>query len=678
MGKRKQFTLYLRKYQTTIILLLAIIVFVLSVLRYLQITDMRDYNSDFLYLPTLFRDLTQWGGGLFEWRLTPAPYFFPDMLLYFLLDTFISNWHVAFLLALIGQLILFTFGWVFLGRYFFKEKDQQLTYASLVFVFVALMLTVPAAVDIIRPQHQISVHFGVMLLLPYIFMLVLRLINGRIALQKMRFVWIWFIVLLILLGISDSIAYVQLVLPLFLAIGFLGLIKKTDWWMVGAMGLSLTIVIALTQLLRLWLIQYRPFPPRIWEIDVVGNAIAVFGQVVIQDWQNNNRLVWVVLLVALVTYTLIILMATHFAVIRRELHFAISFLSLFSLVSILFTFTAVLGSGLFEHRAHFRYFYPLTILPVYTLLLIGYYAVRRVQAVRFIPLLIALVLLGQQGNTIKNIGKLSQYQDHYPLLVACVDDEASKRGLQAGASTYWDAKYISMLSKSDIMMVQATPDFSPFIWINNPEWYGRFPPQFVLFDPEDSYPIDVTRLINLYGYPQEIVDCDTRELWVYNRPEDARFQHVLTDNPIAANWCSTEKRDIPAYVWQVPKSAAIPINTALLAEAEEAEVASGYLPYQPAGEYELNVSYEYDGELAGRQSVAYLRVGIWNIDDEPGDITWSQYPLWANDVIAPVTFAVNGKQYVFVKLYFEGNGSLLVNQFQIEKMTRLGKLHGCD
>ena len=36
------------------------------------------FNSDALYLPTLFSDIFQNNGRIKDWLLTPAPYFFPD------------------------------------------------------------------------------------------------------------------------------------------------------------------------------------------------------------------------------------------------------------------------------------------------------------------------------------------------------------------------------------------------------------------------------------------------------------------------------------------------------------------------------------------------------------------------------------------------------------------------
>src|SRR5688572_28414505 len=39
-------------------------------------------NSEFLYLPSLFEDIRHGWAGIQGWQLTPAPYFFPDMLFF--------------------------------------------------------------------------------------------------------------------------------------------------------------------------------------------------------------------------------------------------------------------------------------------------------------------------------------------------------------------------------------------------------------------------------------------------------------------------------------------------------------------------------------------------------------------------------------------------------------------
>lgn len=53
------------------------------------------FTSDTLYLPSLYRDLFLEGGHISEWSLNPAPNFFPDMGLFFLLNGLTGSFLVA-------------------------------------------------------------------------------------------------------------------------------------------------------------------------------------------------------------------------------------------------------------------------------------------------------------------------------------------------------------------------------------------------------------------------------------------------------------------------------------------------------------------------------------------------------------------------------------------------------
>ena len=55
----------------------------------------RYFSSDTLYLPSIYRDLFQDGGHLLEWSLNPAPNFFPDMGLFFLLNWLLGGFLLA-------------------------------------------------------------------------------------------------------------------------------------------------------------------------------------------------------------------------------------------------------------------------------------------------------------------------------------------------------------------------------------------------------------------------------------------------------------------------------------------------------------------------------------------------------------------------------------------------------
>jgi len=411
-------------------------------------------------------------------------------------------------------------------------------------------------------------------------------------------------------------------------------------------------------------------------IETIGRSFTEFITNIYQDWQGAGQLVLIFLLFALGIFTAVILVTIYLSAKQKEFNPSFSFLGLFFLVSVVLTITAVISQSLFLDRGGFRYIYPLTVLPIYMLAPVVFYMLCYMKIDKVIPLLLALLIVGTQAKTITQINTLKKYQDYYPPLAACVDNEVTKRGLQSGAATYWDAKYISMLSKSHVKMLQISSAFSPYVWINNPGWYRRFPPQFVLYNPNAPRPIDMAQLINLYGYPQEIADCDTHELWVYNRPDDTRFQNILADDPMSTNWCPSDVSvNIPAYVWHIPKSIAVPVGTTLVVDQMQGTVAEGQLFKQPEGkllrppegQYSLEVLYEYEGPLADEKTVADLFVGFSKFGNSSEEIEWHKYPLSATEKTDPITFSLNGKQHLWIRLDFGGDGLFTLHQFQIQK-----------
>ena len=67
-------------------------------------------NSDSLYLVTFYRDLFVDHYSILGWNLTPAPYFFPDMMLFSLM-LFLAG-DVGFEFALYS-IVFFGFFWLF-------------------------------------------------------------------------------------------------------------------------------------------------------------------------------------------------------------------------------------------------------------------------------------------------------------------------------------------------------------------------------------------------------------------------------------------------------------------------------------------------------------------------------------------------------------------------------------
>lgn len=94
-------------------ILIILIQFLLILLCFSKLSD-NDieklyYNVDCLYLPSLYTDIFIDGNLLKGWRLTPNPYFFPDMILYFIIYPFSQNVGITLMIFAFLQLLLIEF-----------------------------------------------------------------------------------------------------------------------------------------------------------------------------------------------------------------------------------------------------------------------------------------------------------------------------------------------------------------------------------------------------------------------------------------------------------------------------------------------------------------------------------------------------------------------------------------
>lgn len=111
------------------------IVFVVSVSSFLLSLDggpaLRDlaFNADVLYAATLYQDLIVDGNPLRGWSLTPSPYFFPDLFLYFCLRPWITDGITSVYVSFLSQVLLLAFSlFYFLGSE--EDSDEGRTFVK--------------------------------------------------------------------------------------------------------------------------------------------------------------------------------------------------------------------------------------------------------------------------------------------------------------------------------------------------------------------------------------------------------------------------------------------------------------------------------------------------------------------------------------------------------------------
>ena len=266
---------------------------------------------------------------------------------------------------------------------------------------------------------------------------------------------------------------------------------------------------------------------------------------------------------------------------------------------------------------------------------------------------------------------LSKYDDYYPPLVACIDKATSERGIYAGVGGYWDAKYISILSKHGVKISQVKVNFDPDIWINNPYWYERFPPKFVLFDPNARFELGMDFIINRFGYPEEIINCETRELWFYDRSDDQPFQSYFQNHPDIVNWYQPVAHDtIPASLW--PNELSTIQGSSLISDNQSGYISSGQLSFYPPGRYQINLLYQYMGTSQDAQ-IGELSVRLTSIDPEAPEPVWYKEPILLHKSVATISLETTEYSHILITVFFEGKGVLRLDRFDLNKTPALSR-----
>ena len=176
-------------------------------------------NADALYLNVLFENLSN-GGRIVDWHLTPAPYFFPDYLVFSLPFILFEETSLRITSNAVMQILLvaLAFGWV-LRNAGFENSFRLGGIAGLTLTLLSLFAGGPWVYSMISAHH-----FGViltgLLILPFL-MKHLSLgkafsINGLAVFLLAGFI-----------GLSDKISVPQIILPLTVAILVWKLLSKS-------------------------------------------------------------------------------------------------------------------------------------------------------------------------------------------------------------------------------------------------------------------------------------------------------------------------------------------------------------------------------------------------------------------------------------------------------------------
>ena len=635
------------------------------------------YNSDALYIPSIYQDIAS-GQSLSGWSLQPAPSFFPDMPLYFFLNAVTGNFHVAIMLYGLCQSLLFIGSLFYLSHTVWGMRKSVQTFILLVGTALFFLLAsrqLPECLSILQSGH----HFGATIMFVISLALIVDILK-RETLEQRTFSR-YFIVggLATMTLISDMIYLVQFLIPVLMSLGVLFALhrvsRKTLLRLSGSLMLPVVIMHAVNELL----LQYwKPsLPP------IQANTVRKLTEIIIETlskvakWSLFSRdfsSIFIVLWFAFVLGSIVLSLRIGIRLLKAGPGSTFGETGVFLVIScFLFSLFTNIAAAAATMNSHPRYFAPTLMLPLFfgwPFLIAGWQQVGRFFERKYAMWLpvgaMCCFSLVSFGGNVKNLGTLARLSDYYPPFVRCLDKHAQNKQLRYGVSSYWRAKYITMLSKNNVQVVQAfqiADRLSIDHWINNLNWYNN-DLEFIVIDKRSRgrmRQISQTSLLQTFGPPAERFACKrashVTRIFVYNRDTDTDFRESLR-----------YRKKFDFYALELPSNTGRQVGLSRV--AEESTDKRGNLtfgPYLalPIGKYAFEIHYYAQKNSHGEN------VGKWDIvmhtAGETDRLKQGKIEKDGTNSISG-TFTVRKTEPIEIRIYYSGRGTLRVDKIKVRKI----------
>jgi hypothetical protein len=489
-------------------------------------------NSDMLTIPALYNDVVN-GVDLSGWKLSQASFFFPDMLLYFLVRSFVPNMFIALSAYGVVQFLIFALGLMFFARQILPSNYGSARYSMIALMAILFTLSIDKLSWLSNLVFANSHHFGVVATIPWVLAISYRLVANP---KRETYLVIILSVISFFTTLSDTLYLIQVTVPLCVSILVLYLVKKTTLKGMailnsvlifsGATGLATQVVIP-------W--KYPTLQPYFYPNMVYESYNNLISSIKTMLLSTPYQAALAIFFVALCFFVLLKHIASRIYVgATFALDISIIFFPLYFLLASAFNVLALVGSGKMCGSACLRYCLPFLFFSTWW----GVPLVTRIPT--FIkPALFELVLLVVLALTailVSGSINLPQFTrnttDIYdPPLIRCIDENTARLGITYGIAQYWQARPISLLTQNNLSVVQVNPDLTPFHWLNNLAEYA-IEPQFAIVDSSipANHPFrwDENYIINRFGEPDTTFQCGDSKILVYNR-SDSSFKSLFSN-----------------------------------------------------------------------------------------------------------------------------------------------------
>lgn len=610
------------------------------------------YGADSLYLPSLSRDLTS-GYDLSGWKLTPAPYFFPDILIFFAAGLVTQNIHTSIWINAVAQNILFLTGIICLTK---SLNLKPLAVAFSIFICSMLLIASRNILELM-PMLISGFHFGIVIVMCFALAIVIHVWHDGNSAKKSSFALL--AVLCSLATPSDLLFIVQFLAP---AIAALLLTTKARRFHLNHAMLS-SGALALYSLIGLLIERAIPRHRSIEEYGMSNSARFAQTlsdiQLIASQFAQAHPL-FALALAAIFGACLIIALAglIHPDTLCSRITFIALFLVLQLCISFLFLAVAPVASA--------RY-----LLPSFTLMIVLAPAliISVMQLPNFLVNLFfmscAIASIIISASSLKYFPDIRQLNQYYNDFVECVDQGVRLRGAHRGLAQYWQARQISMLSRAGLDVVAVGSNLSIYHWINNLYWYDHNDFDFVMIDPSMPDFMRFTRadVISRFGQPSDEFDCGGTNILTYTDPQNhVAFRSQFKNNPALIRLKNAgESTTYPANLLNSQVGTLVG-HTRTISDSNP----SGFLTYGPYVHL-LEGAYQFELAYSASAPSSHWDVSISSPTGQPVILQKGELePAKAGRVTN--SFVLDQEAFVEIRAFYGGIGELSVQDITLKRL----------
>jgi len=469
-----------------------------------------------LYLPSIYKDLFIDKSGLAGWNLNAAPNFLPDMMIFFIISSFFNNFISACFTFSVLQVITVIILLATMYKSIFEELNFiYLSIASLLMSMFLLAFLVNH--DFVYSFYMLSIsyHVGGCIMSIASITLLFRYLNT----EKKLYLVILFIISLLSV-INDRLYVFMFSFPVFSLLIMLFLKKEKRLLYIKilvANSIALLLGLFLFRMLRLS--GYVHIISLSWKAFNFGNIIPSLKIFLEQHLFYISKfdfrgIIDLLFLFSFVTHIIFLFKNLSKALKgkdfnRNELTYLLIFTSF-----LFITLIAPIINGSYVSQAIFRY----NIYSLYAgVFSIGFLLYKFRLPISYLKIILVILMISESIFIIsrvcnQNIRKgLSDFMNYYPEEVQYIDKLAKKNNLKYGIAEYWNAKYITMLSKQNLRVYTVLDNLSAWYHVTNQNWfykngkgeYGN--PEFNFFIPQK---LNKEKISKQLGTPKDTLHCE--------------------------------------------------------------------------------------------------------------------------------------------------------------------------